>query len=646
MTTTIRSDSLKLNVPLDETNGGTGNNTYSQGDILYASAPNTLSKLPLGSTGQVIASNGTNLSWASVGNPVTSETLNLTTVSQAITPDIDYTFLRPNSSNPQWGTRISGGSSNDIGRGIAIDTSGIYVVGYYSSNPLTVYNADGNPSSLTPMASSGSNDVFIVKYDSSGTALWSARIAGTTFDMNRGDIAVDSTGIYVTGYYDSNPLTVYNADGNASSLTPLANSGTNDAYVVKYDLSGTALWSARIAGIGSESGNGIAVDSSGLYITGTYAASSFIVYNADGNASSLTPMNNLGSIDTFIIKYDTSGTALWSARIAGADTDYGDNIAVDSSGVYIIGDYRSNSLTVYNSDRNASSLTPMTNSGSDDIFIVKYDTSGTALWSARIAGSSSEDEHGIALDSSGVYIVGTYLSNPVTVYNSDGNASSLIPMVGSGSSQGFIVKYDSSGTALWSARMNGWGYNISVDSGGVYITGTYIGSLATFYNADGSPGPTLSRIAGNDVFIAKYDTSSGTVLWVAKIAGPANDIAFGIGVDSGNIYVTGHYSGSSNLIAYDSDENTSSSIPGNGTIQTFIFKYVENGLASLADRSSIGTKVISTLQGGDVNVSVNNLVSNSVSLSNIVFISKGESVKLTWNGTTWVVVANNGAVIS
>ena len=51
---------------ITEAYGGTNQTTYARGDILYASAANTLSKLSLGTSGQVLVSDGTDISWASV----------------------------------------------------------------------------------------------------------------------------------------------------------------------------------------------------------------------------------------------------------------------------------------------------------------------------------------------------------------------------------------------------------------------------------------------------------------------------------------------------------------------------------------------------------------------------------------------------
>ena len=57
-------NSLTLVTPLDETYGGTGQTTFTTGDILYASASNTLSKLAVGSNGEVLTLAAGVPSWA------------------------------------------------------------------------------------------------------------------------------------------------------------------------------------------------------------------------------------------------------------------------------------------------------------------------------------------------------------------------------------------------------------------------------------------------------------------------------------------------------------------------------------------------------------------------------------------------------
>ena len=57
---------------LPATNGGTAQSTYATGDILYASASNTLSKLTVGSTGQVLTVSGGVPTWAAAGGGITA----------------------------------------------------------------------------------------------------------------------------------------------------------------------------------------------------------------------------------------------------------------------------------------------------------------------------------------------------------------------------------------------------------------------------------------------------------------------------------------------------------------------------------------------------------------------------------------------
>lgn len=56
---------LSLSTPVTATNGGTAQSTYATGDLLYASAANTLAKRAIGTTGQVLTVSGGVPTWAS-----------------------------------------------------------------------------------------------------------------------------------------------------------------------------------------------------------------------------------------------------------------------------------------------------------------------------------------------------------------------------------------------------------------------------------------------------------------------------------------------------------------------------------------------------------------------------------------------------
>ena len=102
----------------------------------------------------------------------------------------------------------------DSGNGVTTDSSGnIYVTGE------TGGGLDGN-------THSGNNDIFLVKYDSSGTKQWTKQLGTSSGDGGVGVITDSSGNIYVTG------LTYGGLDGNT-------NLGYSDIFLVKYNSSGT-----------------------------------------------------------------------------------------------------------------------------------------------------------------------------------------------------------------------------------------------------------------------------------------------------------------------------------------------------------------------------------------------------------------------
>jgi len=60
---------VALTTPVAATNGGTAQSTYATGDLLYASASNTLAKRAIGSTGNVLTVAGGIPTWAAPGAP-------------------------------------------------------------------------------------------------------------------------------------------------------------------------------------------------------------------------------------------------------------------------------------------------------------------------------------------------------------------------------------------------------------------------------------------------------------------------------------------------------------------------------------------------------------------------------------------------
>ena len=121
-----------------------------------------------------------------------------------------------------------------------------------------------------------------------------------------------------------------------------------------------------------------------------------------------------------MVKYNSSGTKQWTKQLGSSSADYATGVAVDSSGnVYAAG--------YTNGDLDGS------NAGGWDLFVVKYNSSGTKQWTQQLGSSGGDGAYGVAVDSSGnVYAAGT------TKGALDGNTNA-------GSYDLFVVKYNSSG---------------------------------------------------------------------------------------------------------------------------------------------------------------------------------------------------------
>ncbi len=261
-----------------------------------------------------------------------------------------------------------GGSGNDLGYGIAVDSAGnAYVTGYTDSTEATF------PVTVGPNLtfSGGPNDAFVAKVNAAGTALvYCGYIGGNGDDYGFG-IAVDSSGnAYVAGQTASSETTFPVIAGPDLSF----NGGLSDAFVAKVNAAGTALvYCGYIGGNGIDVGLGMTVDNSGnAYVTGyTYSTETTFPVTVGPDLTF-----NGGGTDAFVAKVNAAGTALvYCGYIGGNGPDYGYGIAVDSLGnAYVTGITYSTEATfpvIVGPD--------LTHNGGLDAFVAKVNAAGTAL---------------------------------------------------------------------------------------------------------------------------------------------------------------------------------------------------------------------------------------------------------------------------
>ncbi|MFY9822556.1 MAG: SBBP repeat-containing protein [Thermoanaerobaculia bacterium] len=201
-----------------------------------------------------------------------------------------------------------GGSLDDSGRAIAVDSAGSAYVTGQATSP-TFPGVNGN--SLQP-ANGGGNwpgDAFVTKLNPAGTAIvYSTFLGGSGIDGDGGfGIAVDSAGnAYLTGETASTTF----PGVNATSIQPANAGGGADAFVTKINPTGSAIvYSTFLGGSGGDAGLGIAVDGAGnTYVAGNTTSTTFT--GVDG--SSLQPANGGGADDGFVTKIKEPGLAFYT----------------------------------------------------------------------------------------------------------------------------------------------------------------------------------------------------------------------------------------------------------------------------------------------------------------------------------------------
>ena len=439
-----------------------------------------------------------------------------------------YDVNRPLIIDPvlSWATYL-GGSSQESGRGIAVDQAGnAYVTGETLSSDFP-----GTAGSAIQSALGGIADAFVTKFNAAGTEiLYSIYLGGSDWDQGDG-IAVDAVGnAYVTGLTLSS-----NFPGTAGSAIQSALGGAMDAFVTKLNATGTALvYSTYLGGNRDDVGNGIAVDEAGTaYVTGETSSSNF-----PGTAGSAIQSTLSGIADAFVAKLNATGTALvYSTYLGGNGADAGNGIAVDTAGAaYVTG-----STSSSNFPGTAGSAIQSTLSGSNDAFVAKLNAAGTVLAYATYLGGSGLDLGlGIAVDTAGnAYVTGNTSSS-----NFPGTAGSLIQSTfGGGFEDAFVTKLNAAGTALvYSTYLGGngvdVGFGITVDAAGTaYVTGTTGSS-----NFPGTAGSAIQSTLGGamDAFVAKLNAAGTALVYSTYLGGSRNDGGNGIAVDTaGTAYVTG-----------------------------------------------------------------------------------------------------------
>ena len=387
-------------------------------------------------------------------------------------------------------------------------------------NPLVKVDATGNVYVAGTSAGVSGTDVAVIKYDPSGSHVWTARYSVQSNSSETvSSLALDASGNpWVAGTTTSGDL-------------------QQDALTLKFSTSGTLLWAAQFGTTNLfEAANALALDDSGNgYVVGQTGQDFLTIkYDATGNQVWVADFNGSGNgidtarsvaiagtnvyvtgsswngsnLDFLTLNYDAQGNIIWYRVYDAAGADHAVAVVVDVSGNVIV----------------AGSSHGTVNYGEfgTDYVVLKYTPNGTRLWSARYDGFLNSEDYptALAVDSSGsIYVTG----------HSDFESED------SGVRQFATLKYDPAGRELWLSwhisRQYDGSRSLAVDAeGNVYITSLGTGSFS-----------------GRNIAFIKYDSLGNRVAMV-QYNGFENsdDTPSALALDSaGNVLVTGTSSGAS-----------------------------------------------------------------------------------------------------
>ena len=419
---------------------------------------------------------------------------------------------------------------------------------------------------------------------------WIQSGGSATIDEGLAICSDSNDNVYTTGYFTS----VFNMNSQQ-----LVSQGLEDIFICKMNSSGVINWLISVGSPNPERALSIDADNSGnIVVTGYFYGS--ITFGT-------TQLISQGQQDIFIAKYNASGTLLWARQAGGINSDLGNSVKFDNAGDVIVSGEFSGSCSF-------NTTTLVSQAGSIDAFVTKYDANGNLVWAKKGSGQYSDRGTGIAIDlQNNIYVSGMFsdtitfdVVHPNTMMNS-----------------AFVIKLNTNGNEQW-FRWLGSGTSISAgginySSNGINIAGSFSGSLSflgsglpttinptlafniyvgrinisgnlEFLSSNGSDNEVTSTsiatksngdivVGGNfrcrfkdysssygsgifcsqgyrDNFISSY-SNTGNWIWSRHFAGKQDDMLNGLTVHSDSlIAITGGYSGNYTIPIKSSQINT------------------------------------------------------------------------------------------
>lgn len=421
-----------------------------------------------------------------------------------------------------WSTYY-GGSSWEHNRKLLLDTV---------DEALYIY---GQTQSITNIATIGTHqfslsaehDIYIARFTLHGTRTW-----GTYYGGEKNEFATAAKFSRVDGV--GKPY-IY-ISGSTSSISNIASGNVHskmlngqDAFLSKFDDSGRLVWGTYYGGSKIDQAIGVAIDDSGMvYITGSTESDTGISTPGAHQAGIFRNTNE--KTNAFIAKFSDSGRLIWGTYYGGEGTR-GQNITCYGKYIYLVGITSSpDSISTPNTHQ------PIYQ-GLNDVFIAKFDLSGTRQWGSYFGGKHTDINYGLSAAENGDFYITGLTDSDQGIATATAHKKNL-----SGNADAYIAKFTPNGQQIWGTYYGGEKdddsfFEIAPDKyGGIYIAGmssstTNIATAEAFQN----------NYAGGsfwDGILVKMDTS-GKLIWGTYYGGADNEFIYSVVLWQEDIFLAG-----------------------------------------------------------------------------------------------------------
>ncbi len=447
--------------------------------------------------------------------------------------------------------------------GTVIDSSGnVYATGVFEGT----VDFDPGLGVQNLISNSGSQDIFVAKFSSSGDLIWAFRIGGSDYDRSEG-IGIGPAGnIYITGEAD-------NADLDPGP----GNVGVGDvgAVVIKFDPNGNFIW-ARVTSSGA-SPTALAVDASGaVYVVGMLGGS--VDFDPGVGVFNLSDPGEA----PFVWKLDSNGNFGFAAHApSGMENDgFALGVTVDSAGnIYVTGYFQGTR------DFDPSGSQALATQNGENAFLWKLTNTASLAWVVifpqldtlpELSGVESSG-WGVLADASG----GVYLSGMFQGTVDFDPANTVVNRTSVGDEDAFVLKLSSNGNLLWITQFGSVGFDLALgmkfdsQNGGLFVSGGFSDTV------DFDPSPAVKAFTASTGNVGGYLLGlnlDGGFRFAHGLVGSGAIAPFGLAVGpSGIPHLAGAFLGT---IDFDPGPGTASLTSPSG-IDAFVFRFDEDFISVL-----------------------------------------------------------------